>query len=217
MKYAQIREGRVVELIPEIDANFPEISITERFSAEFLAACEAVDDTVLVGYKKTDAGFEPEIPPEPRPVTIEDYRAKAKARLDGCCSGAIYAGTTVTCSAERGAKHYAFTDEAQRAITLMAQGVSLGQLSFSYKADDEEYNAYTADEVKVLFKALGDWITANTKYKEILEKWIEQETDTTVLGAIHYGSAPPETLLTELVTYLTQLNIDTTGLVSLFN
>lgn len=214
--YVLMEGNKVADIFIDPDPNFPNIPIEQRLPSAVLSRCLVVADTIQVqnGWVLTADGFAP-ADYTPAPITLQDYRKTALRSLDGYCSGAIYAGTTVACSAERGSKHYSFPDEAQRAITLMAQGVPLGQTTFSYKADNEDYNPYTVDEIKVLFKALGDWVTANTKYKEILEKWIAQEADTTVLQGLHYWSTPPKELLDELLAYLAQLGIDAAGLVGL--
>ena len=70
MNYAHIEDNIVVELIPEFDPVFPNIPITERFSAEFLTLCELVSDDVQLNYIKTETGF---VPPKPIIPTIDEY------------------------------------------------------------------------------------------------------------------------------------------------
>lgn len=216
MKYAQIRDSIVVELIPETDANFPDIPITERFSAEFLTSCEMVDDTVQVGYKKTDAGFEPVPAPDPVPITVEDYRIQALERISGKCSAAIYAGMDVTPSTARGEHHYSFPKLAQDDINQMMTSIAVsGETVLSYKADDESLNLYTADEIKVISKSLKTLGIVCTKYKEELEAWIARETDNTVLMSIGFGVKLPDDLTTSLSNYLTSLGIDAAAFMSM--
>lgn len=219
MKYVVLTpDSTVAYTFPEIDPVRPDIPVTALYAADFLRECIQITDDIEVrpGMTWTGTAFIETNQPA-QAITLDDYRAQAKARLDGRCSGAIYGGTVVACSTGRGKKHYIFTEEAQRAIALMAQGVLLGETHFSYKADTEEYNEYTADEVKSLFSAMGQWITICTKYKETLEKWIGQETDTAILQTIQYGSALPDALQTELIGYLSALNIAVADLLPLLS
>jgi hypothetical protein len=48
MKYVYIEYDRVINIIPEWDSTFPDIPITERYSAEFLSRCIVVDESVEV-------------------------------------------------------------------------------------------------------------------------------------------------------------------------
>lgn len=54
--YAQIREGMVVELIPEFSPDFPGVPIEDRYSPSFLALCEKVPDEVQVYWVKQEDG-----------------------------------------------------------------------------------------------------------------------------------------------------------------
>ena len=79
MKYLFIRNGAVGEIIPEENPVFPGVPVTERYSTEFLANCvEVADDTeVVVGYIKTDTGF------EPPPAVDPDDGAELEVTDDG--------------------------------------------------------------------------------------------------------------------------------------
>lgn len=73
MKYILLIDSRVVEVIPEVDPNFLDIPITERYARTVLSQCIIVpDDTETpIGYVyDSEAGtfsappLEPEIPPD---------------------------------------------------------------------------------------------------------------------------------------------------------
>lgn len=141
--------------------------------------------------------------------TIEQLRADKLAELKGCCSAAVYAGTDVTPSTTRGSHHYSFTTTAQNDLSQMMTAITDGlETSFSYKADDEKLNVYSADEIKALSKALRQLCTAYTKYKEELEDWIARETSATILETIQFGIKLPDDLTKDLADYLTSLGID---------
>lgn len=44
------KNNRVVETIPDIDPVFPDVPISERYSADFVAALIYVDDNANIGY-----------------------------------------------------------------------------------------------------------------------------------------------------------------------
>lgn len=212
MYYVQLRDQVAVELIPEVDPMFPGVPITERFSKDFLDKCVTSDTEVTMGYIYDPVGKKfnaPTIvtPEEPTP-TIEVARKLALQRLEGCCSAAVYTGTDVTPSTARGKHHYSFPTTAQNDISQMMTAIADGETSFSYKADDEKLNIYSAEEIKVLSKALRQLCTACTKYKEELEDWIARETSMEVMSTIKFGIKLPDDLTKDLVDYLTSLGID---------
>ena len=45
MKYVYIENGVAMQVIPEFDGDFPNIPVTERYSAEFLKKCVTADDS----------------------------------------------------------------------------------------------------------------------------------------------------------------------------
>ena len=78
MKYVYLVENKVHEIIPEFNPVFPDIPIANRYSAEFLADCVAVDDATEVEqnyiYNPETKTFTPESeigweePDEPEPT-----------------------------------------------------------------------------------------------------------------------------------------------------
>lgn len=58
MKYLKLTDGVIAEIIPEYDEKFPEISLKERYSADFISELTAVSDDVNVeiGMKLLDGG-----------------------------------------------------------------------------------------------------------------------------------------------------------------
>ena len=219
MKYVVLTpENFVAYTFPETDPLRPGIPIEQLYSPDFLAACIKVEDSVdiQVGYKKTDAGFEPVPAPDPVPIAIEDYRIQALERISGKCSAAIYAGMDITPSTTRGKHHYSFPKLAQDDINQMMTSIAVsGETVFSYKADDESLNLYTADEIKVISKSLKTLGIVCTKYKEELEAWIARETDKVVLAGIDFGVKLPDDLTISLSNYLTSLGIDATAFMSM--
>ena len=206
MKYAQIRDSIVVELIPETDENFPGIPITERFSAEFLTSCETVDDTVQIGYKKTDSGFEPVPAPDPVPITVEDYRTQALERISGKCSVAIYSGVDVN------GKHYTLSKNEQDALAIAQTKVDKGATAVIY--GDGLTDAAT---ITALSQAAYEWGVVCTTYYAYLKQYIAAETDVDKLAAIDFGKALPDSYMQQLTTLLNSAGIDITKYASIIN
>lgn len=212
MKYVVLTpENFVAYTFPEADPLRPDTPIEQLYSPDFLAACIKVEDNVevQVGYKKTDAGFEPVPAPDPVPITIEDYRTQALERIGGKCSAAIYAGVSIN------GKHYSFTQTAQGNIKGMLIEIQNGKTVFLYCADNEPLTTYTADEIKAIAQVMGEWISVNAVYYEQLKIWINRETDEVVLSTIHYGSQLPNDLMQELVAKLASVGVDITKYASM--
>lgn len=150
-------------------------------------------------------------------IDVEPFRQEAIARISGKCSVAIYAGIDVTPSVARGRHHYSFTETAQKDISHMMTNISVGtETSFSYKADDEKLNKYSADEIKAISSALTQLGTVCTKYKEELVTWIGRETSADVLLAIKFGIKLPDDLMKDLTDYIISLGIDPTPYSAMF-
>jgi len=144
-------------------------------------------------------------------TTIEDIRTDKLNGLDGMCSGAIYLGVSI------GSLHYSFAEKTQVNLETIARLINEGQTTFLYRSDDEpEQRIYTVDEMKVIITAKSEWITVNTNYYELLKKWINRETDETIIGSIRYGSPLPNDLMQELVTKLSSVGIDVTKYANMF-
>lgn len=125
--------------------------------------------------------------------------------LNGKCSASIYYGVDI------GTLHYNFTTTTQTNLETIARRIDSGTTQALYRADNEsEQRFYTATEIRVVINTKDEWIAINTNYYEFLKKWVEKETDTTILETIHYGSALPSDLMTELVTRLSGVGIDVT-------
>lgn len=76
MKYIYLNNNVVQEIIPEINPNFPEYSIDERYSAQFLLSCVTItdDSEIQTGYiydSETNT-FSP--PPEPEIEEEEEIK-----------------------------------------------------------------------------------------------------------------------------------------------
>ena len=69
MKYIYLLNNVVAEIIPEIDDNFPEFTVTQRYSPDFLKKCIKIDNAteVSIGMKYVNGVFEV-VPLEPVPV-----------------------------------------------------------------------------------------------------------------------------------------------------
>ena len=149
--------------------------------------------------------------------SLDQLRAEALARIDGCTSAAIYAGIDITPSTTRGKHHYSFTETAQKDISHMMTNISVGtETSFSYKADDEKLNKYSADEIKEISSALTHLGTVYTKYKEELVTWIGRETSDDILSTIKFGIKLPDDLMKYLTDYIVSLGIDPTPYSAMF-
>lgn len=145
-------------------------------------------------------------------VPIEKQRADMLAGLNGLCSGAIYYGVDI------GNLHYNFTATTQTNLETIARRIDGGTTSVLYRADNEaEQRVYTAQEMRVIIDTKDEWIAVNTNYYEKLKAWINRETDTTTLEAIHYGSALPDDLMQDLVTKLDSVGIDIRKYAAMFS
>lgn len=73
MKYIYLSGNIVAEIIPEIDENFPEFTINQRYSANFLKTCIKVDDPteVSIGMIYENGIFKQYIPPDIPPAPPE--------------------------------------------------------------------------------------------------------------------------------------------------
>ena len=129
--------------------------------------------------------------------------------LNGMCSGAIYAGLDIN------GKHYSFTALAQESIKGLMQEVQQGATIVPYKADGEGYTPHTAEQMTTIAKTMSEWIKVNTHYYDLLKAWVECETDETIIGNIHYGSALPNDLMQTLALQLAQYGIDITKYASM--
>ena len=66
MKYIYLLNNVVAEIIPEIDDNFPEFTVAQRYSPDFLKKCIKIDDPteVSIGMIYENGIFKQYIPPE---------------------------------------------------------------------------------------------------------------------------------------------------------
>ena len=209
MQTVRIENGAVVEIIPEYA-----MPVETWYGTEFAAKCIEAPDDVAQGWKynaETKTFSDPSI------LSIDELRVAALDRIDGCTSAAIYAGIDVTPSVTRGKHHYSFTETAQKDISHMMTNISVGtETSFSYKADDEKLNKYSADEIKAISSALTYLGTVCTKYKEELVTWIGRETSSDILSTIKFGIKLPDDLMKDLTDYIVSLGIDPTPYSAMF-
>ncbi len=145
----------------------------------------------------------------PKP-TVEDIRAAAQSRIDGCCSAAIASGVTVN------KLHYTLTALAQHDLSVMAAQAKEGTTSFLYHADGEGMRVYTADEITAIAAAATEWVTVNTAYYDLLKSWVTRETDVDKLGTIKYGSKLPDDLMQQLTGLCKSVGIDVSKYAALF-
>ena len=132
--------------------------------------------------------------------------------LNGMCSGAIYQGINI------GALHYNFGENAQINLSEISGLIAGGQTVFLYRADNEnEQREYTVNEMKSIIKAKSEWKAVNTNYYEKLKQWVNRETNAEILKSIHYGSALPSDLLSELSTKLSGIGIDISKYSAMFS
>lgn len=209
MKTVRLENSIVVEIIPECA-----LPVDKWYGAEFASKCVEAPYDIAQGWKynaETKTFSDPSI------LSIDELRVAALDRIDGCTSAAIYAGIDITPSTARGKHHYSFPDTAQKDIDHMMTNISAGtETSFSYKADDEKLNKYSADEIKVISSSLTHLGTACTKYKEELVVWINRETSGDVLLTIKFGIKLPDDLMKDLTDYLISLGIDPTPYSAMF-
>jgi hypothetical protein len=197
MKTIRLENNIVVEIIPDYA-----LPVTDWYGANFASQCIEASDEVKLNwiYNQDNKTFT-----DPTILTIAQIRENKLDSLNGMCSGAIYKGIDI------GTLHYNFTDKTQVNLETIARMINDGQTTFLYRADNEtEQRNYIVDEMKVIIKTKSEWITVNTNYYEILKKWVNRETDETILNAIRYGSTLPNDLMQELVTKSTSVGIDIT-------
>ena len=209
MKTVRLENGVVAEIIPEYA-----LPVKTWYGAEFAAKCVEVPEDVAQGW---EYNAETKTFSDPSILSIDELRVAALDRIDGCTSAAIYAGIDITPSTTRGKHHYSFTETAQKDISHMMTNISVGtETSFSYKADDEKLNKYSADEIKEISSALTHLGTVYTKYKEELVTWIGRETSDDILSTIKFGIKLPDDLMKDLTDYIISLGIDPTPYSAMF-
>jgi len=134
--------------------------------------------------------------------TLEQARAAATERISGKCSAAIYSGVTVD------GKHYRLTENDQLALNAaIGLATSTGE-SISYAADGEAGTRMTAVQLSAIGKAGYDWGYVCRSYYGLLYTWVQRETDTDKLAAIHFGSVLPDDLMQTLTSTLAGAGID---------
>lgn len=138
--------------------------------------------------------------------TIDEIRAQASARIDGCCSAAIASGVTVN------KLHYPLTTLAQLDLKALADA---GKDDL-YHAAGEAQRLYSAAEFAAIAAAAKEWATVNTTYYDLLKTWVARETDPDKLDAIKYGSKLPDDLMTQLTDLCKSVSIDITKYAALF-
>ena len=200
MNYAYIEDNVVQGLIAEFDSNFPGVRIEQRFAPDFLAKCEPVDDTVMVGYVKTQTGFDP--PPQftskiISELTLEEIKSITLKRIDGKCSETIMSGVIVN------NKLYTLTELDQLSLNAALGQANAGESPIYYAAVGEPLTAYTGEQIRAIHKEAYNWGIVNLTYYALLKTWIAQETNADILAEIMYGSSLP----TDLMDALTQVLI----------
>ena len=138
----------------------------------------------------------------PHIPTTEELRAAAGKRIEGKCSGAIYAGLDI------GGKHYSFTQQAQSNIKGLLIEAQQGKTAFLYAADGEPLSTHTAEAIQAIAQKMGEWINVNLAYNEQLRAWIARETDSTVLDGIDYGVSLPADLMAAMGAKLAAVGVD---------
>ena len=138
--------------------------------------------------------------------TLDEIRAQASARIDGCCSAAIASGVTDN------KLHYPLTTLAQLDLKALADA---GKDDL-YHAAGEAQRLYTAAEFVAIAAAAKEWATVNTTYYDLLKTWVVRETDPDKLGAIKYGSKLPDDLMTQLTELCKSVEIDVSKYAALF-
>ena len=138
--------------------------------------------------------------------TLDELRADAQTRIDGCCSAAVASGVTVN------NLHYPLTTLAQLDLKALADA---GKNDL-YHAAGEAQRLYTAAEFAAIAAAAKEWTTVNTTYYDLLKAWVARETDPDKLGAIKYGSMLPDDLMQQLTDLCKSVGIDVTKYAALF-
>lgn len=80
MKYIHVNENKAHEVIEEFDPKFPNVPISERYSASFLNSCVEVDDEDVppIGYLFENGVFvEP-----PAPIVVEKTAEEKKVAIE---------------------------------------------------------------------------------------------------------------------------------------
>jgi hypothetical protein len=148
------------------------------------------------------AGAELGVPTDAELLTAA--RAAATERISGKCSAAIYSGVTV------GEKHYRMTENDQLSLNAaIGLATSTGE-AISYAADGEASTKMTSAQLSEIGKAGYDWGFVCRSYYGLLYTWVQRETDTDKLAAIHFGSALPDSYMQQLTALLNSAGLDIT-------
>lgn len=197
MKYINLINNKVAEIIPEVDERFPGVPINQRYSPEFLSACIQVPENVEVsiGMVYKDGGFsEPGAPaiPDDLPGT----KSAKIAEVNAACSNAIYAGVDVETT--QGPEHFSLTENDQINLSAVFQQIQLGAESALYHADGKLCRLFTAAEITGIMTAATQFKTYHTTYVNHLHVWVYRTEEVEAVRNISYGAVLPEDLQANL-------------------
>lgn len=178
MKYIYLIDNKVHEIIPEIDPAFPDIPITDRYSADFLAHCVTADDdtTAEQGWQYIDGAFvkpitpEPEVPPETLPAYLEAAKAsriaQSKADLETYLAEHPLQWTD--------GEYYSITAEKQNQLTSKIMAATMAQTlstdyTLTWNSTGEVCKEWTLQDLSALAFAIDARVTKLVSYQQAQE------------------------------------------------
>ena len=126
-------------------------------------------------------------------------RNAALRRIEGKCSAAIYAGTTVN------GTRYTLSEHEQAALSIAQSKVDKGAAAVLYGDGLKDAATITA-----ISAAAYEWGVVCTTYYAYLKQYIAAETDVDKLAAIDFGKALPDSYMQQLTALLNSAGIDIT-------
>lgn len=208
MKYILLDEDNTVaEIIPEFDPVFPDVSIEQRYSADFISKLVSVQDDVTVEQNdlynpETGEFSKPEVPDIPYyPESLDNLKAMKRNEIDTACKKAIIDGIDVELPS--GTEHFSLEETDQINLTAALTMVEQGAPSYPYHSDGNLCRLYTADEIKAISAAAMSHKLYHTTYCNHLFNWIERAESIEEVKSIYYGVTLPDDLLANMTEILT--------------
>ncbi len=140
---------------------------------------------------------EPVVPDEP---TVSEIKQNKIYEMSKECEDTIYDGIDVELTT--GKKHFSLQINDQTNINGIFSAVTIGVTKYPYHADGEPCTMFSAEDIVSLYVAYKKYVTLQTTYNNALRRWIERESDISVVQSIKYGVPLPDDLQKEIVSIL---------------
>lgn len=179
MNYIYLVNNIVHEIIPEEHPDFPGISITERYSEDFLSKCIAVEEDVEVkqGWQYVEGSFIepiPSISPVIPPDSMEEYLNIAKETKIIQSKEMLASYLEANPLLWTDGQYYSITAEKQAQLTSKLMAASAAQTMstdyhLTWNSTGEVCKEWTLEDLYALAFAIDSRVTALVTYQQITE------------------------------------------------